>query len=293
MTGQMPIFLYKHMPIHHKNFFSTCKLKFTPADEFEDFPDRSVRDNIRCYSINKRNTALIEDFTINKPASSDLGDFLKYMASQLFCGTAKETIIKTTQKANIFQKDTQEIKELISTIKNQLHSILLLQTIEDKFNKFVWEYAPQAPFNPAHTGFMLALDTRNSFFHEMGDDETLRNAILPVIYTQKEDLPYFSDCLTADDDNYQRILFLLSKDISTVEEKSEWRVIRSSKSPASPPSADIEIPVQMVREVYLGARADEFLEAEAAEFCKKNNAKLFRMVLDGDDLTEPTPIPLS
>lgn len=292
MAGQMPILLYKHMPIHLKNFFSTCKLKFTPADEFEDFSDRIVRDNIRTYAINKKNTSFIDDFTINTPASSNWGDIFKFITSQLLCEFAKDGIIKATQKANFLQKDTPEIIEGINAVKNQLHSMLLLQMIEDKFNKNVWECDLQAPFNPAHTGFMLGLDTRNSFFHDEETGCDVQLPILPAILSQNEDLPYFSDFFTADDKESLLISFLRSKN-REFGNIPEWRVIRFPNTANLPTIADIDVPPQMVREVYLGARADEFLEAEAAEFCKKNNAKLFRMVLDGDDLIEPTPIHLS
>lgn len=180
-----------------------------------------------------------------------------------FCVNFEEFYKKYAKlKPNIFFKNKSKQKSSIclddlKNILNHIRETTFIGCFTETYNSILmWSH-----YANNHQGFCIAYDFK--------DLNTL--IPLPVIYTNK--MPNLVELNAMNDYDGMKECFLI-KSIEWKYEK-EWRLIRSSNSPAK--FLDINMPTPSA--IYLGCRAITKLQTNLMSLCEEKNIPLYKMHL--------------
>ncbi len=274
-----PLILFKYFSPNRHTFFDKPLLRFTPPSELNDpfegkasFKgiasqeyieaecnanfDKIFEEEMLAKGIPKQSFSSNQWEILKKNIDSIMmRDGLKRINSREVCQKLNETPVTAFNKAGI--------------------GILSLSKLRD--NPLMWAHYCQE-----HKGFVVGFDTSHSFFDRRLDDQDVFRSLKPVTYITGRPSKYLADY--SPDEAIKDLLCTKSEDW---EYEAEWRMIIagvSSMTQYGVPGLDA-IPVDAVREVYLGVKADQKLKNCAASFCREHAVKIYQMELHETDYT--------
>lgn len=294
MTQPVPPILYKYMSSARIGFFDTPQLRFTPPAEFNDDFECILKTTGLCEPAYMRDR-LLEQIKDDSALKKHLCDQLVELSGSprsIFEDFLTPQILSMLR--NEYQSDLQDSATLLANcLATDLSAKKLLQLHEsaqnkanmgvlcltpDKNNPAMWgNYTPNPQGHPL-MGFVVGFDTSNPFFDRRLVPYDPFRHLVPVQYPKQRPQRYLSDY--DDMDNGRKAL---AEDIYYTkhhkwEAENEWRMVISI---AEDPDAKIlgleDIPVEMIKEVYLASRSDDVLAEAAKKFCSKHDVRLFKM----------------
>ncbi|MCH5144139.1 DUF2971 domain-containing protein [Desulfovibrio sp. UIB00] len=296
MTQPVPSVLYKYMPEGRKDFFDNYKCELTLLGDMDILFDYAVglagaiNPAIKISSIIKEHEASDEKF-FRIPEDHEKG-FLNG-AIKFFCPFINDIISEQKKREAVQQAvdDTVKINEkelpkLIANFRKKFYQTRILNLIEHNNSVAIWTTYAYREANTAHSGFMLGLDTEHTFFHR---EKGITSELQKVMYPSPSRKWYVSDLLapnrneakTAND--LQALLHTKNESFSF---EHEWRT--AMVTPSSTHASNTEtIPCDMIKNVYLGARASSDLKKTAFSFCNKHAIPLFQMIPSRPGTLEP------
>lgn len=306
MPDTPPQILYKYMPTARIGFFDIPQLRFTPPAEFNDIFDCQIRTKgfVRpgvLVNMARRQPQIQFD----KILDSELKKMKIPPALLTMLTPAKRAELKK-QFEPIFEEFLEQMAPITATeesrekfskaVQNALcrARVGILCLTPDKANTAMWGIYATDSNGQGNMGFAVGFNTSAAFFNrKLTPDDALRH-LRPVSYPENPPNLFFSDYMEESIPE-QSVLFdiLYIKDKEWEAEK-EWRMaITVPEDSASKVFGLENIPIDAIKEVLLGARADSVLENAASAFCKQHNIPFYRMKTTVDRILRPEPIILS
>ena len=306
MSDTPPPILYKYMSSKRISFFATPQLRFSPPSDFNDIFDCHIRTK-----------GLVgPEFLIKQAKTQSQREFDKIFDEELIkMGFRRVAIRKLTpgQRAELkkqfepmFEKfleqvgtmsATEENRERLSqSVQNALNQarVGVLCLTPDNVNTVMWGVYGTGPEGQGNMGFAVGFDTRNAFFNRKLTPEDALRHIRPVSYPENPPERYLSDYVEENLSEQGALFEILYTKDKKWEAEKEWRMAITVPEDSESKVFGLEdVPIDVIKEVFLGVRADSDLENAASEFCKQHGIPLFRMKTTVDRELKPEPIPLN
>lgn len=306
MTGTLPPILYKYMSTARIGFFDTPKLRFTPPAEFNDIFDCQVRTKglVRPEFLTKQAKAhadsrfdfLLEEelmrMGIPRAAISRLPPQKRAEIKRRFDHVFKKLAAQAAT-LTAAQKGRERLSQAVQNALLRARVGILCLT-PDSANTAMWGIYATGLKGQGNMGFAVGFDTNNAFFNRKLTPEDALRHLRPVSYPENPPERYLTDYLE-DSIPEQSALFdiLYIKDKEWEAEK-EWRMAITVPEDSESKIFGLEdVPIDAIKEVLLGARADNDLQNSASAFCKQHEIPLYRMKTTVDRVLKPEPIALS
>lgn len=136
----------------------------------------------------------------------------------------------------------------------------------------------------SNAGFVIGLDTNHTFFKRIIDaDDALRH-LVKVRYSGNRQENYFSDYFE-DDSSIELIVDTLYTKSPKWSYEEEWRMIIINKTNKDVIGVE-NIPIEMIKNVYLGVKANDDLISTALQFCANNSIELYKMTETPDGILQ-------
>ena len=307
MSDTPPPILYKYMSAKRIGFFDTPQLRFSSPSDFNDIFDCHIRtkgllrpefliEQAKAQVESKFNSILEEELVrqgkprsaIRKLPPSERAEIRKRF----------DHIFKYLVAQTAAMSATEENREKLSqSVQNALRrarlGVLCLTT--DNANKAMWGVYATGLKGQGNMGFAVGFDTTNAFFNRKLTPEDALRHLRPVSYPENPPERYLSDYLDESQPEQKALIELLYiKDKEEWEAEKEWRMAITVPEDSTSEIFGLEnVPVDAVKEVFLGAFADSDLENAALAFCNQNEIPLYRIKKSVDRVLKPEPIPLT
>lgn len=300
MPDTLPPILYKYMPTARFGFFDTPQLRFTPPAEFNDIFDCQIRTK----------GLASPDFLINQAraqADTKFDDILDDELRKM--GVPSSAIRKLTPRKRaelkrqfkpIFENliaqaapmsATEENREKLSqTVQNALlrARVGVLCLTPDNANTAMWGIYATGHKGQGNMGFAVGFDTTNAFFNRKLTPEDALRHLRPVSYPVNPPERYLTDYLEDSIPEQSALLDILYIKGKEWEAEHEWRMAITVPEDSTSKIFGLEnVPIDAIKEVLLGARADSGLEKAASAFCEQHEIPLYRMKTTVDRALKP------
>jgi hypothetical protein len=284
----MTTILYKYFPPHRQTFFYKPMLRFTPPSALNDpFEGKASYKGLTSHAyleteFNANADKIFEEqIQALHPALRSLVDVnmdivKSFVRSQM---PAISEMMNSKVARDKLDESTSEV------FRGTGLGILSLSALKDSL--LMWAHYCQD-----HKGFVVGFDTSHSFFDRRLRDDDVFRCIKPVVYAKERPSRHVTD-YSSGEAFFEDLLCTKSKDW---EYESEWRMIIAGifcMTQYGTHGLDA-IPVEAIREVYLGVKSGQELKDCAAAFCRENAIAIYQMELHETDYAlQPAQITLS
>lgn len=307
MTQPVPPILYKYMSTDRIGFFNKPQLRFSPPSDFNDIFDCQIRtkgllrpefliEQAKAQAESTFNTLLEEELMRQGKSREDINKIPPRERAEM--RKRFDHIFKYLVAQAATMSATEEGREQLSqSVQNALRRARLgvLCLTPDNASKSMWGIYATGPRGQGNMGFAVGFDTTNDFFNRKLTPEDALRHLRPVSYPENPPERYLSDFLDGSQPKQKVLIELLYiKDKEDWEAEKEWRIaITVPEDSASKIFGLEDVPIDAIKEVLLGVRADSDLQNAASAFCKQHEIPLYRMKTTVDRVLKPEPATLN
>ncbi len=307
MTQPVPPILYKYMSTDRIGFFDSPQLRFSPPAEFNDIFDCQIRTKgfvgpnfwetkAKSETSSLFNTLFEERLKELGLTHEDISKIPQHVREEI--KTNLDFFLKNFFDQVVSMSTTEENRERLSqAVQNALQKarVGILCLTPDIVNTSMWGIYATGPKGQGSMGFAVGFDTSNAFFNRKLTPEDALRHLRPVSYPENPPERFLSDYLE-DDIPEQSALFelLYIKDKAKWEDEKEWRIAITVPENSTSKAFGIEdVPINAIKEIFLGVFADRDLENTASTFCKQHEIPLYRIKKTVDRVLKPEPVTLN
>lgn len=245
-----PAILYKYLPPARQSFFVHPQVRFTPLNELND----PFEGRVSFLGMTS------EEYFSEYFEANGINQIKKGLSEHGLTGLLSEGLIKSlhNQLRPMFQQIAQQFNQrgqqelpsvLLKSLEKSGAGVLSLSTTQSSL--LMWSH-----YAGNHAGFVIGLDTAHPFFNQKKHDDDLLRHLHPVSYSQVRKKTFVWTPDMSQEEFPQAMLYTKSIDW---EYEQEWRMIiaGANQKTDSDVCGVVNLPREVIREIYLGMNASE------------------------------------